>query len=383
MTNDSSEQNTNTSKHMRDAEDVNKAGTEKDTEEEGEDNRSIKVPEERSIGLDRRPVSPKEGKPKGKKKENPESGGPTTSVRLGEEEKEIILKRLELSPYESVSEYVRHVVSGWDRDEDAVVRLALLVRWAKSNQREVIGNSEWTDLMGLLESAPGSVTTHPISDYGDPKQKLDRILEAVEKELHVGGAATLERETGLKVEGERQREADSDATTPAKEGGLDSHALNKRLRWKTVALKRKMLTENESTKPTGATPTTSVKLAEGEKAVILQNVKFSPYDTVSEYVRQVATGWDPNGSVIGRLSVLVRWVRSNLQTGIDKEDWAEIEHLLQDVLGGAEAHPMLGPEHKVGDLEEVFETIDDDLLLGPGQMLEDVLNPGEPNSTKG
>lgn len=78
--------------------------------------------------------------------------GTPTSVRLRKKELKHLKECVAKSPYENISEYIRHVGLGWDRNGSIIARTGVVLKWVQGHMGETIGEDEWEELYDMLDA---------------------------------------------------------------------------------------------------------------------------------------------------------------------------------------------------------------------------------------
>lgn len=118
-----------------------------------------------------------EAKAEGSSKPTGADGTPT-SVRLKDKELRHLKECVEKSPYDNISEYIRHVGLGWDRNGSIIARTGIVLKWVQEHMGENIGQKEWEELYIMLDE----VYEHD-SEQGPDEESITELLEIMASQL--------------------------------------------------------------------------------------------------------------------------------------------------------------------------------------------------------
>jgi hypothetical protein len=108
----------------------------------------------------------------------------------------------------------------------------------------------------------------------------------------------------------------------------------------------------------------SVRLTDREAKLIGDQISFSSYENLSEYVRAVTLGWDRSAPIIAKSGVVIHWVRAWMEEMTDEQ--VESLHELIEQFFGSErpTHKAMEPSREEINehLDKILKVVEEHLL---------------------
>ncbi|MCS3660167.1 hypothetical protein [Salinibacter ruber] len=116
----------------------------------------------------------------------------------------------------------------------------------------------------------------------------------------------------------------------------------------------------------------SVRLTEREAKLLGDQVEFSSYENLSEYVRGVSLGWDRSAPIIAKSGVAIHWVRAWMDTMTD-EQLEGLFELMEEFFGDRPTYKAmeLSREDIIERLDKKLKVVEEHLLYAKEETLEE------------
>lgn len=144
---------------------------------------------------------------------------------------------------------------------------------------------------------------------------------------------------------------------PKAERDLDERKLRERV----AKLKRRQFVEGGGKRD--VENAISVRLTEQEAKLLNDQVEFSSYENLSEYIRGVALGWDRSAPIIAKSGVTIHWIRAWMDTMTD-EQLEGLFKLIEEMFGDRPTYKAMEPsrEEMIERLDKKLEVVEEHLL---------------------